>query len=458
MPVELLILQGRWAMIRETMDPPPERAVGSPVPSTAQRVLISGDRLLWFPETNPAADRSQTFLIRVGSSKEFAGVPGLAEIDLIRGDGTRLVGLMAILESKKGGDFRVMLCFSSERGMGPVSERPKEFKATAGQTLYTLLPLPGDADEPNAEKHLRVKLQVSRDLLDTQKQLDQAEVAIANARRRLLEAQAAEPAVRARREELALFLRKTAEIAEARANRPGPDTAKAPARDLPDDARAKAEAERQRDLATEMAADAERARAALGVAKRRAEVAEAKLAELTRQLQAERDQARSAEQAARAAAERAQHNERIAREALEKATGAKPEPKVQTVSVADANGKTLPIPEDLQPKIEEQAVAVFTKAGGELASGSPGGTEFATAELWKRAEKGPHVKIHFPQKRSWPGNSLIGNAGVSDILIPMTDRRAPDYVLTRDGDTYRAFYNLPESVVKDLQKLLAELK
>ena len=40
----------------------------------------------------------------------------------------------------------------------------------------------------------------------------------------------------------------------------------------------------------------------------------------------------------------------------------------------------------------------------------------------------------------------------------MTARQAPDYLLIHDGDTYRAFFNLPEATVKDLQKLLADLK
>jgi hypothetical protein len=209
------------------------------------------------------------------------------------------------------------------------------------------------------------------------------------------------------------------------------------------------DAERQR--ATAAAYEAIRARDLLEHAKRRAELAEAKLAELTKQLQAERDQARAAEQAARAAAERF-------RDALEKATAWRPpEPKVQAVAVADANGKNLPIPEALQGKIEEKVIAALLNSGGELVA-SGGGPPFANADRWTRAEKGAHVKVHFPQKRTWPGNSPIGKAGVSDILIPMTDRQAPDYVLIHDGDTFRAFFNLPEATVKDLQKLLAELE
>jgi RNA polymerase sigma factor (sigma-70 family) len=450
MPVELLILQGRWALIRETRDPPPERAVGSAVPADAPRVVITGNRMTWARETAGATE-SHTLTIGVGRSKLFAGGPGIAEIDLIRQDGTRSLGLMGMPAPTKGGAFLVILCFSSDRGLERGGERPKDFKATAGQSLYTLLPLPVGDNDPNAGADLRNKLQVSRDLLDAQWQLDQAKEAIITAHRQLIAAQAVEPAMRARRDELALYLRKTAEAAEARANKLGPDAVKAPTPSILDEARAKAEVERQRDRADAAAAEAQRNRAALEAATKRAELAEARLAELTRQLQAERDEAR-------AQADRAVAAERAAREVLEKVAGVKLDPLVQTVAVADENGKLLPIPEALQSKIEEQAIDVVRRARGELTAAGKG-TPFATVDVWKRAEKAGHVKIRFPKQRSWVwGPDEASRVDATEMLIPMTDRRAPEYILVRNSDTYRAFYDLPEGAVIELQKLLAELK
>lgn len=213
-----------------------------------------------------------------------------------------------------------------------------------------------------------------------------------------------------------------------------PAPANPDARNHIDDARVKSEVERQRDRA-----DA-------------AEAKLAKLAERVKQLQDEREAARAAEQEARDQAERALAAERAAREALEKA-GVTP---VQTVEVADANGKYLPIPEALQTKIQEKVIAAFLDSGGELAA-ARGGPPFANADRWTRAEKGPHVKVHLPHKPMWP-SSPAGNAAVSDILIPMTDRQAPDYILIHVGDAYRAFFNLPDATVKELQALLGQLK
>src|SRR5204862_7064095 len=134
-------------------------------------------------------------------------------------------------------------------------------------------------------------------------------------------------------------------------------------------------------------AEAERHRRELEDAKKRAERAEAQLADMVKQLRTERDLARAAEQEARDRAERALAAERAARESLEKAGAAKPEPKVQTVAVADESGKYLPIREALQPKIEEQAIAVFFSPGAEVGVQSPGATPLATAERCKRAEQ-----------------------------------------------------------------------
>ena len=115
-----------------------------------------------------------------------------------------------------------------------------------------------------------------------------------------------------------------------------------------------------------------------------------------------------------------------------------------------------------EPFPDRQRKARQRFSGGRVADGElaavGGGAPFANADRWTRAEKGAHVKVHFPQKRMWSGNSLIGNAGVSDILIPMTDRQAPAYLLVYNGDTYRAFFNLPETTVKELQELLGALK
>jgi hypothetical protein len=46
---------------------------------------------------------------------------------------------------------------------------------------------------------------------------------------------------------------------------------------------------------------------------------------------------------------------------------------------------------------------------------------------------------------------------VEEILVPISKDRTPDFVMTRTGTTYRAFFDFPDGEVKDLQKLLGSL-
>ena len=398
LPLELLILQGRWAMIHERMDPPPRREVGLPVPGGAYRVLIRGDKMVWSRETDPDATGTLTFTLRVGSSQSLSGPGRLAEIDLIREDGTRLLGFMAMAVPNKGGTIPVLLCIASPPGLEKAGERPKDFKPGPGRSLYTLLPLSEGGDQ--REQDFLNRLQVTRDLIDADHQLNEA-------KRRLAEAQAVLPPLQTRRDNLAEHLRK-----ESEKNPPAPPDARNPATEP----RMKAEVDHQRDQAHAAMAETNRLRKELQDWKDKA-------ASLDIERKRTEDKLRGIQTDLAALQERLKVLEAAAPSVEAKAAG-KADPPGQIVAVADENGKYLPIPEALQEKIQKQAVVVFNSTRGEVPAAEKG-TAFAGAERWKRAEQSGHVKLWFPKKQTWHWNWGKSQVTADYMLLPMTDRRAP---------------------------------
>jgi RNA polymerase sigma factor (sigma-70 family) len=200
----------------------------------------------------------------------------------------------------------------------------------------------------------------------------------------------------------------------------------------------------------------------LAVAKRRAADLEARVKDLTNQAEAQRDAAVAAERRAREAVEEFRREADRLRELQKKDDGtAKAESLVPAVSVRTADGNTVHIhPGHANAKrVEELVMAAFLNCGGELAPTGKG-VPFATADRWKRAEAAAHVRVSYRVQQVVPQVGGSRDVAVTDILIPVSATHSPDYVLIRHRtgttDTYRAFHDLPEDKVKELQKLIAD--
>jgi hypothetical protein len=104
--------------------------------------------------------------------------------------------------------------------------------------------------------------------------------------------------------------------------------------------------------------------------------------------------------------------------------------------------------------IEQKATAVLQSACGEMTTTGKS-TPFASTKLWDHLQNGPHVRVAFPDIRQFEKVGNNPSVKVQEFLIPTPDGQPPDYILTRTGDTYRAFFDFQETSVLELKKLLA---
>src|SRR5207248_820712 len=111
------------------------------------------------------------------------------------------------------------------------------------------------------------------------------------------------------------------------------------------------------------------------------------------------------------------------------------------VSVRDDAGRVRTLAGDGEQggHIASLGSAMLGDCTGELAPAGKG-PPFATAELWQKLEKSGHVRITFLSARAFKGVGGSPEVRVEEILIPISSSRAPAYILTRHGTTYRAFF------------------
>jgi RNA polymerase sigma factor (sigma-70 family) len=158
--------------------------------------------------------------------------------------------------------------------------------------------------------------------------------------------------------------------------------------------------------------------------------------------------------------------ERNLAEALESLTAAqkeyddlfgekKPAPTIET---RDDKGERIPFSEDAAKQLTDLVETMLVGSRGELGPLTGGqAPAFATAERWQQLQKTGHVVIRFPSSKVF--KKVAGNpeVEVTDILVPVSSTRAPDFIFTRSGDTYRAFFDFPADKAKSLQQLVSTL-
>jgi hypothetical protein len=178
----------------------------------------------------------------------------------------------------------------------------------------------------------------------------------------------------------------------------------------------------------------------------------------TRVLQIHKERAEAAVQEARAQMQGAMDAERAARDALKKAepNKAKPDEQELTVVVRDDQAKERKLTREQSPAFETIAQGLVQRSCGEL-QGRKEGHPFADAKLWQKLATAGYVRVVFPKPQVIKGAGNNPEVVVEEILIPISVTKQPDYVLTRVGQTYRAFFDFPEDDVTALKKLVVAL-
>ncbi len=174
---------------------------------------------------------------------------------------------------------------------------------------------------------------------------------------------------------------------------------------------------------------------------------------------AQRERAEAAVKEAHAQVQRALDAERAAaQDALKKAESnkAKPDERELTVVVRDDQAKERKLTREQSPAFEEIAEGLVQRSCGEL-QGRKEGHPFADAKLWQKLATAGYVRVVFPKPRVIKGAGNNPEVVVEEILIPISATKQPDYVLTRVGQTYRAFFDFPEDDVTALKKLVVAL-
>lgn len=123
------------------------------------------------------------------------------------------------------------------------------------------------------------------------------------------------------------------------------------------------------------------------------------------------------------------------------------------------NGSSLNIRASDATQIETLALALLVSCDFEAPA------EIATEARWNQARDGYHVRCAFtPVKNvtfSFSGRFTTGPASeqtvkVTELLIPISSTKFPDYALVREGDRIRAFAKYRPSPAKALQDVLRQ--
>jgi RNA polymerase sigma factor (sigma-70 family) len=147
----------------------------------------------------------------------------------------------------------------------------------------------------------------------------------------------------------------------------------------------------------------------------------------------------------------------LAQKAVEDlAQGAKALPKVEVV-VRNDKGKQLSLSTEQADHIRSLAEEILEDCCCEITVAEKS-TPFASAKLWERLEQSGHVSVTFDSARTIKGAGNNDTVTVDAILIPVSASKSPDYILTRYGKTYRAFFAFRESQGTGLRKVIAELE
>jgi uncharacterized protein (TIGR03067 family) len=161
------------------------------------------------------------------------------------------------------------------------------------------------------------------------------------------------------------------------------------------------------------------------------------------------------QQAAQEELEKARAKLALAEKALEDpAQDTKP---VLGVVVRDDKGKPRSLTAEQANQIRSLAEAMLEDCCCEITAAEKS-TPFASAKLWTRLEQSGHVAVTFDGARIIKGAGNNDTVTVEAILIPVSANKSPDYILTRHGKTYRAFFAFPESQATKLREAVTGLK
>jgi RNA polymerase sigma factor (sigma-70 family) len=125
------------------------------------------------------------------------------------------------------------------------------------------------------------------------------------------------------------------------------------------------------------------------------------------------------------------------------------------LELRDDAGKRIPFSEEAAREITEVTIAMLAGSRGELTGGK--GTPFATAQRWQQLQKTGHVVVRFPEKTHFADVANNARVEATEILVPISVTRSPEFILIRSGDTYRAFFDFPPGYTVRVQKALSTL-